>query len=571
MAAEQLQIQVSANVSNAVIGLSDLEKGLKSTESAGAGLGNKGLPQVAKGASQATFALQNFGRVASDAPFGLIGIANNIDPLVQSFVQLRKETGSGKAAFAALTSSLTGGGGLILAVSLVTSALQFAQLGFSRWGASAKKAKEEQDSLKAGTDQFIATVTKQRTEVESLVKVVKDANQTEKARTDALNRLNEILPDTIGKLNQQNIATKEGAEILKGYIQAVEAKATAELLSNRIAENSIKIFDERNKLSEENKRIETEIGVLRQRLGRIDIGATGRAGESAALRALSLQSDINKLVKEQSNLQKESQRNVESLTKSNEQLRGEYEKQLPSVLTLNDNQKKSKKTVNEITDLLSKYREELKGINWDEQNRQIDGTNERVKLAGDTLKSLYLAGVKETSAAWQEVNKNLKEFQAAQDYKQFRDGLERVNAEVKNNLILNTDANKEFVKGYKKSIELIPQVSKETQNLILFRKKYLDNEKEIRLIQEQLASTINNALSPAIDSIFSAFEKGQNPFDALADSVKQFTIELGKALVKQLLFNAVSNLIAPGSSAATGGLAKLFLRGDTLRTATFTR
>ena len=59
----------------------------------------------------------------------------------------------------------------------------------------------------------------------------------------------------------------------------------------------------------------------------------------------------------------------------------------------------TKPVTNEITDILKKYREELAGINWDEQNRQIDGTNERVELAGDTLKNLYLAGVKETSAA----------------------------------------------------------------------------------------------------------------------------------------------------------------------------
>ncbi len=102
MAAEQLQIQVQANVSNAVNGLNDLNKTLATTNTAAVKTGTTGMNTLAKGTGQATNALTNFGRVASDAPFGIIGIANNIDPLVQSFVSLRKETGSTGGALKAL-------------------------------------------------------------------------------------------------------------------------------------------------------------------------------------------------------------------------------------------------------------------------------------------------------------------------------------------------------------------------------------------------------------------------------------------------------------------------------------
>ncbi len=159
MAAEQLQIQVQANVTNAVNGLNDLNKTLAATNTAAVKTGTAGMNALAKGSGQATAALTNFSRVASDAPFGLIGIANNIEPLVQSFVTLRKETGTTGGAFKALGASLAGGGGLILGISLLTSALQFAQLGFSRWGASATKAKEDSDKLKQAQDQLIETTT----------------------------------------------------------------------------------------------------------------------------------------------------------------------------------------------------------------------------------------------------------------------------------------------------------------------------------------------------------------------------------------------------------------------------
>ena len=47
---------------------------------------------VAKGADQAGFALTNLSRVAQDAPFGFIGIQNNLNPLLESFQRLKSET-----------------------------------------------------------------------------------------------------------------------------------------------------------------------------------------------------------------------------------------------------------------------------------------------------------------------------------------------------------------------------------------------------------------------------------------------------------------------------------------------
>src|SRR6187399_2943158 len=48
---------------------------------------------LVKGSNQANNALLNLGRVVQDAPFGFIGIANNINPLVESFQRLKAETG----------------------------------------------------------------------------------------------------------------------------------------------------------------------------------------------------------------------------------------------------------------------------------------------------------------------------------------------------------------------------------------------------------------------------------------------------------------------------------------------
>ena len=74
---------------------------------------------VAQGAKSAGFALQNLGRVAQDAPFGFIGIQNNLNPLLESFQQLKAQSGSTSGALKALGSSLIGPAGLGIALSSV--------------------------------------------------------------------------------------------------------------------------------------------------------------------------------------------------------------------------------------------------------------------------------------------------------------------------------------------------------------------------------------------------------------------------------------------------------------------
>jgi hypothetical protein len=409
MAAEQLQIQVQANVSNAVNNLNNLNKSLSATNSAAVQTGTTGMGTLSKGTKQATFALTNFSRVASDAPFGLIGIGNNIDPLVQSFVSLRKETGSTGGALKALGASLAGGGGLILGISLVTSALQFAQLGFSRWGASAKKAKEDGDKLKQGQEQLIETTTKQRLEFETLVKITKDATQTDLARNQALKKLNEILPDTIGKLNQQNIATAQGEEIIRSYIKAVEAKATAELLSGRIAANNVQIFDlQQNSLkeiSELNKDIERNTRL------RKSLEGSGRLEQEAIT-----QKKISDGQKDIVKVQKDTQIEIEKINKLNETLRAEYEKQIPLVNTLNDKKENTNKKLTKeetlqekINTLLKDYKQEISGIRYE---GQIKGLNVSNQLLETNLNFLVRAAklVGQTGQAYKTINADTQRF-----------------------------------------------------------------------------------------------------------------------------------------------------------------
>ena len=151
MATEQMQIKIGADVTAAVSGLKNVASA-QNEVSASAGkmaksvaVAGSALPKVAKSSDQATQSLGNLSRIVQDAPYGFIGIANNINPAIESFQRLRASAGTTGGALKALGSSLIGAGGLGLAVGLASSLLVvFGDKLF----ASGNAAKEQANKLK---------------------------------------------------------------------------------------------------------------------------------------------------------------------------------------------------------------------------------------------------------------------------------------------------------------------------------------------------------------------------------------------------------------------------------------
>lgn len=92
----------------------------------------------------------NFNRVIQDSPYlfgsfqmGLVAIGNNIDPLVQSFRDLYKETGSVKGAFQSMLASMKGGGGLVAIIGLATAAITAFALASANGKSDVKDMKDE--------------------------------------------------------------------------------------------------------------------------------------------------------------------------------------------------------------------------------------------------------------------------------------------------------------------------------------------------------------------------------------------------------------------------------------------
>ena len=82
---------------------------------------NDRLNQSGKSMGDASQSLINFSRIAQDAPYGIMGIANNLNPMVESFQRLAATEGGTKKALQAMVAGLMGPAGVGVAIGVVSS------------------------------------------------------------------------------------------------------------------------------------------------------------------------------------------------------------------------------------------------------------------------------------------------------------------------------------------------------------------------------------------------------------------------------------------------------------------
>lgn len=117
-------------------------------------------PQNQQAIQGTTVAVTNFNRIVQDSPYGIIGVANNLEPMIQSFNSLRAQTGStGKALKTLLVSAFTGPGALITAVSLASTALVIFSRRMQGAGGASAKAKAGVEAFNSALKEQIGLIT----------------------------------------------------------------------------------------------------------------------------------------------------------------------------------------------------------------------------------------------------------------------------------------------------------------------------------------------------------------------------------------------------------------------------
>jgi hypothetical protein len=164
---------------------------------------NTRMSSVGKPTSDATNALSNLSRVAQDAPYGFIGIANNLNPLLESFQRLQKESAGSGGALKAMVAGLTGPAGIGLALGVVSSlAVTYSKeisAFFKGPTDELKKFREELNKLNADIYKVAGEAQANRSKGINLVEVIVGKDQ--KAAATALKSLQDLYTKNAGIQN----------------------------------------------------------------------------------------------------------------------------------------------------------------------------------------------------------------------------------------------------------------------------------------------------------------------------------------------------------------------------------
>lgn len=236
--AEQMQVEVN-QARNSLRGLqTELANTTRSTNTLGGATANGGN------------ALMQFSRIAQDAPFGIMGIGNNITATAEAFGHLQRSTGSTGGALRAVASSIMGSGGILLAVSLVTSALTYMSQNGITLGDVIDRLRgkmedmSKKDLAKAFESDKVLEATKNVSDLTNEIQLAKDGFISKEG---VLKHYNETIGKTTGVVNDLDKAEQQLVKNGDAYIKMTLFKAAANIAAEDAAKQSLEAERSRQK------------------------------------------------------------------------------------------------------------------------------------------------------------------------------------------------------------------------------------------------------------------------------------------------------------------------------------
>jgi hypothetical protein len=248
--------EINSQIKDAKTNLNSLKTAVKDT--------GQTFASTAPNVANAGNTLTQFSRIAQDAPFGIIGIGNNITATAEAFSSLKTQTGSTGGALKALASSIAGTGGILLGVSLLTTGLTLlAQSGLT--------VGDVIDKITGNFDEFGAALSKANDEavknsaaeisgMNALVATAKDVNLSMNDRLLAVKELQNQYPGYFGNLSKEQILNGNVATAVKGVTDALIAKAKAQAYTSEL----VKLSQEEFKLEEKKLKLLSDKAKLEQ-------------------------------------------------------------------------------------------------------------------------------------------------------------------------------------------------------------------------------------------------------------------------------------------------------------------
>lgn len=490
----------------------------------------------AKGVGQAAQATTNLSRVLQDAPFGFIGIQNNLNPLLESFGQLRKETGSNAGALKALVGSLAGPAGLGLALAAVSAGIllyqEYQRKANKETTIAADANKELADSIKSISDvqaEGRKNASVDISNLQSLYNATQNANIPYKERLRISKEIIEKYPDYLKGLSAEEVLAGKAATAYQTLTNALLAKGIVQAAE----ENRQKLINQQLNLSiqktREAKNVEKALD--NQRKGNIE--AAGQASgffsstefdpvpDNAVQRA---QKNLSK-VDEALNKNKASISELDSVTQDLIKTYGSF------VIVDPEKTEESTKNIKTVADVLKALNIDLKQVEASVDGTFGDKSKERVSAFAKAIDELISIGIKPTDGVIKGLQERLLGAQLPT---------------VKNDAAKFAGVVVSGVReGFENAGGVIP--------------KDLTKRAPETLISpfQQLQDYIGTQVFPNLQSGFESFfndilEKGKFSFASLGSAIlKTFTSVLASEATKGIL-----GLLNPARTSLTGGALK---------------
>ena len=189
--------------------------------------------------------LTEAGRTASDAAYGMQGMANNLGQLLTLMSQHVQTKGGFVASMKELGKSLFGIGGILIGAQLLISYLPQIQKWFEGLGGVVFKVSEALEG--AGTN-----ASKTTGDFEIFIETIQSSSKSLEEKKDAIDALNKQYPEFVSNLDEAGVSmedvanqTKEAAKQTEIYRKEIEKQAMAEAARSVIQDAQGKAMEER--------------------------------------------------------------------------------------------------------------------------------------------------------------------------------------------------------------------------------------------------------------------------------------------------------------------------------------
>jgi hypothetical protein len=483
-------------------------------------------------------ALTSLSLIAQDAPFGFIGIQNNLPALIQSFGELTTTSGGVKGALSQLGSALIGPAGLFLAFSAVTAAVTFAIKEYGSlsnavkvlFGANSIAIKSQNEFNKALLDAAGGTGG-QIAKINILVKTIQNENTSQKNRLAAYRELKRVNPDVVAGIDKQNLSTAKSIKLIgenaKAQLEFIKLQVKASAISKTLDDLESKRFDLNGKYVSARKQ---EIN-LEERLAAID----AKKGKGLTYQEKSLSAQRITRAKELAENTAKVRAEISQLTTVTE---GWYNQLEPTLIKISQ----ISSATQDLTDDLKAQRDAegkaAKELGKNKFALELDSQDLDAAFNLDKI----ISNVTKYGNVLLDTNKSIK------DRKEALKELIAINPQVFSSLTLEKNgliANKEIIEQYTRSLAVLVKErefdARASQINTQFRNEAIKKADDQKKADEDLAASIANLTTTQ--------DQYGNSTDKITAKALAFTKALGQQQdIAEAINKALNSIYGPGTA-----------------------